>query len=172
MAEVPAGKRAAAPGGARRRHPIVAVLLQCLPLFSAASCVAGGVDDHVRDPDSFRWLLAAQISLLLWGLGYLYLGHVRRMVTSLLLGPAVALMGFAVAQVYFNVLYDAPFFSGDGPQPPNVRAAVDATLIVSGILVAIAVGVEAADAWRLAMRPDRGGGEPVEEGSEVSPAAD
>src|SRR5947209_209986 len=123
MAEVPVDNRAAAKRG-RRRHPIIAVLLQCLPLLSAASCVGGGIDDHVRDPGYFRVLLAAQLTLLLWGLGYFYLGQMRRLVTSLLLGPAVALLGFAVATAYFNVLYDAPFFSGDGPQPPNVRAAV------------------------------------------------
>jgi hypothetical protein len=170
MAEVPVGSRTAAVGG--RRRPLIAVLLQCLPLVSAASCVAGGIDDHVRDPGYFRLLLATQLTLLLWGLGYLYLGYVRRWVTSLLLGPAVTLLGFVLAQVYFNILYDAPFFGGEGPQPPNVRAAVDGTLIASGIIIAIAVCVEAADAWRLAARPVRGGGEAVEEGSKASSAAD
>jgi hypothetical protein len=90
----------------------------------------------------------------------------------MLLGPAIALMGFALAQVYFNVLYDAPFFTSEGPQPPNVRSAVDATLIASGLIVAVAVLVEAADAWRLARALNPGDNAPIGEGSEVSPAAD
>jgi hypothetical protein len=133
--------------GPRRKSVKRAVLLQCIPMLGAASCVASGATNQalVILPVMLWWLV------LVFGLGYEYLGLRRRWILAAIAGPAIA-FGSCFAS-FAGVSYDFEHCGGGtGPADYHCggihgadRAAVETGLVVAGATLLFAV-----DVWRLA----------------------
>lgn len=118
-----------------------AVMLQCVPLLGAAGCVANGTTDQ----RSVGVSLLLWTSVLLWGLGYLYVGAFKRLILAVLAGPVLAIT--ACSASFSGVSYD---YEHGGNARNDVDAANRAS-IQTGAIIALAVMVLAVDAARLAV---------------------
>jgi hypothetical protein len=128
----------------RRKEPVIAVVLQCIPLLAAAGCIASGASDQSASALScILWW-----SALLWGLGYVYLGRPARVraILALVLGPVLA---FGACSASFSGVD----FDYEHPYRTNSRATIQAAnraAVQTGLIVAAMVLFLAVDAWRLA----------------------
>lgn len=132
----------------KRKSPLVAALLQCIPLLGAGSCIANGATDL-----GFDWVVFLWWSVLLWGLGYAYLDRMRRFLVWGLAGPLLAI-GSCFAS-FSGVSYDFEHNTRSEDRPAANRAAVQ-----TGLLVSLAVLLLAVDAARLAAARNAGPDDP------------
>jgi hypothetical protein len=132
----------------RRKSPMAAALLQCVPLLAATSCMASAASNQssIAFLAFFLWW-----SVMLGGLGYLYLRRWARAALILAAGPLLAIGGV------LGILNGSSF---DYEHCPSVMrsqydcsrglAAADADTAGLGLLVGALVTLTAVDAGRLA----------------------
>jgi hypothetical protein len=126
-----------------RSRLAAALILQCLPLLAATSCLVRGVQGEAAQQAWFldvRWLVVA--SALSWGLGYLPLRRWVRAVAALVVG---ALGNGLAANATLGAWSGAP----DGGGEASLRQA---SLLWAGVIVAAVLAL-VLDTWRLARRP-------------------
>jgi hypothetical protein len=134
--------QASAPG---RKSVKRAVLLQCLPMLGAASCIASSAtNQNLAILPVLLWWLA----VFAWGCGYWYLGRTRRAVAAVLIGPALALGSCTIlfqggAVCGFEHCADSSATLGGARQ-------ADAPSIETGLIIASATLIAAEEVWRLA----------------------
>jgi hypothetical protein len=110
-----------------RKSPLLAAALQGVPLVAAGGCVANAANDQ----ESGGLALLLGITLLWWGLGYLYLGKVTRFGVAVAVGPVLA---FAACSASFSTseYYDKPFFNPY--EEEHVASANRASLVTAGAI--------------------------------------
>ena len=122
-----------------RKSLMLAAMLQGIPVLGAAGCIANGAtNQHAQG-----WALLLWLSVLLWGIGYMYVGALGRAAIVFFAGPALA---FASCTASFSgVSYDYEHASKSQDSSGADRASIQ-----TGLLVGIAVMILAVDAVRLA----------------------
>jgi hypothetical protein len=136
----------------------LALLLQCLPLLAAASCVTRGALGEEAQQAVFldvRYLVV--LSALAWGLGYLVLGRWRRW---LLAGLAGVIGSFVAA----NAALGGWSLAAEGQGEASLRQAA----LLWGALAIVGVAVLLLDTRQLAARerPAPGSVEPSRSGAD------
>jgi hypothetical protein len=135
-------QRRSAPSPPSHKSLFWAGFLQCIPLLGAAGCFINGASDQ----NSLGTALLLWVSILFWGLGYLYVGAFGRLAIVVLGGPILAI-GACLASSS-TATYD--YVPADGENDPaDVRSANRAS-IQTGIIVTLAVMILAVDAARVA----------------------
>jgi hypothetical protein len=128
----------------QRKRPMLAALLQCIPLLAAGGCVVNGASNQ---QGAFAALILWWAALF-WGLGYFYVGRRARWrgVVALAAGPLLAYS--ACTASFAGVSYDYEH-SYRTPSAAPINEANRAS-VQTGLIVAAAVLLMAVDAWRLA----------------------
>ena len=134
------GAEATTQASGPRRSALFAVVLQCIPLLGAASCFAYGTSDQKAGGAGLLWF-----AVLLWGLGYAYLGRWRRFVAVLLLGPVFAFTSCVASFSGVRYDFEHPYENTVSEVESANRASFQEGLIISAAVLLLAV-----DAWRLA----------------------
>src|SRR5689334_8204611 len=126
----------------RRVRPIVAVVLQCVPLLAAGGCTANALtNQHAQSDYGSGWLMLALVAGLFWGLGYAYLGKWARFVALFFLGPIFALTSCTAMTLGLGVDYEHTWWvdaSADKIAAAN-RANLQEALILSAAVLFLAV---------------------------------
>lgn len=131
----------------RRKRLGIALLLQCLPLIAAGNCVGMGMYWHPQDAGFWYLILMAP----LFGLGYLYLGDLKRLLFSLVAG---VLLSVLLGYIYLASLVGIFYSHRNLPEYERIRAMQSditrtafmlALLLAAGVLV---TALEAAILWR------------------------
>jgi hypothetical protein len=130
-----------------RKSPMVAALLQCIPLLAATSCMANAASNQrLGALPLYLWW-----SVLLGGFGYLYLHKWLEVVLVLLLGPIIAIAGcFVVLSSSFDYENCPSPIAGGGYNCNQGVPGADARTAGVGLLVGALVTLTALDAGRLA----------------------
>ncbi|HTE83598.1 MAG TPA: hypothetical protein VK821_02610 [Dehalococcoidia bacterium] len=134
-------------GRAPRKNLKLAVLLQCIPLLGAGTCLARAASNQGTGYWIFLWF-----SVCLWGVGYFYLGRIRRGLLLFLLGPVLAFTSCFASNHGVDYDYEHCYPGRVNPCPAGDanRASVE-----TGLIVGAAVLIVAVDTWRLAERQNR-----------------
>jgi hypothetical protein len=133
----------------RSRRLPRALLLQCLPLLAAASCLTRGALGEDAQQALFldvRYLVV--LSACAWGIGYLVLRRWRRWLLAFLAG----VIGSVVAA---NAALGGWSLAAEGQGEASLRQAA----LVWGTLVIVGVAVLLLDTWQLAARERPAAGE-------------
>jgi hypothetical protein len=130
----------------RRKSPMIALLLQCIPLLGAASCIANGASgQRLPELPFFLWW-----SVFIFGLGYEHLGFRRQWVLAAIVGPVLAVASCGAS--FAGVSYDFEHCSGSssfGDYHCGGLAGADRASIQTGLVVAAITLLLAVDVWRL-----------------------
>lgn len=117
-----------------RKHALIAVGLQCVPLLGATSCASMGANNQQPGWVSFLWL-----SSLFWGFGYLYLRRFSRFHPAFLMGPVFALASCTASVWGVNYDFEHPGRRSEADLQSANRASYQEALIIAGAVLLLAV---------------------------------
>ena len=119
----------------RRKNPLVAALLQGIPLLAVGGCFGTRASDQNSDVIGLALLLS--LSALFWGFGYRYVGRAIRFGVVALAGPVLAFASCTANYSDVPVDFEGPGFFLNSSKAND--AAAWTGLIISGVVVLLAV---------------------------------
>jgi hypothetical protein len=125
-----------------RKSVAITIILQSLPMLGATSCAANGFANETPGLWLFLW-----IGVIAWGLGYAYLGRIKRFALVFLIGPFFAYFscGASLQGAHFPDYEHSGSGNSTYKYTDANMASFQEALIIAGAELILIV-----DAWRLA----------------------